>query len=121
MVVSIPSNLRLILVLASLTTIAVAISSSIKTKMNIRYAVLWFVFSLFILILCIFPDFMLRICVAIGMESLTNFLFLVMIAILFIITYYSFVKMSRMSEEIKTLTYQNAVVSKQLEEARNSK
>jgi len=114
--VSMPVNLRWTLIVASFLLIIFIIYSAIKTKLNIRYAIVWFTFSFFVLLLGLFPEIALWLKQVIGIESLTNFLFLVMISILFFISYYCYIKMSKMSEEIKRLTYMVAELKKEKEQ-----
>ncbi len=114
--VSMALSLKIILILGSGFVLFYVIYNAIKSKMNIRYAILWISWSLIVLLLGIFPgaaEFFSRL---IGIESVTNFVFLVMIALLFVFNYYTYVKMSTLEEHDKKLNYELAVTKKKLEE-----
>ena len=111
--ISIPTSLRVILIGSSLFVLVYVIYNSIKTKMNIRYAILWILWAIVVFVLGLFPAWALKVAQTMGFVTVYNFIFVVMIAILFGFSYYSYVKMSKMDEELKKLNYAIAVLNKE--------
>ena len=119
--VSMPMILRVLLIGASLFVLIYVTYNSIKTKMDIKFAVLWILWAIVIFILGLFPSWALAIAQAMGFQAVSNFVFVIMIAILFGFTYYTYVKMSNMDKEIKNLNYEVAILRKKIEEQDISK
>lgn len=109
-VVYIPVGLRVLLIVASVLLLAFVIISSRKSKLDVRYAILWISWAIFILVIGIWPELAYSMSRAIGIQSVTNFIFLLMILLLFLLSYYSYIKMSKMNKELKQLNYELAVL-----------
>ena len=105
-VVYIPTALKWLLIITIIIILAFVIYSSIKSNMNVRYAILWIVWALFLLWIVVFPATAFRVSQALGIQTFTTFLFLVMIGILFMFNYYLYVKTSKLTNEIKRLNYE---------------
>lgn len=105
-VVYIPTALKWLLIITIVIILAFVIYSSIKSNMNVRYAILWIVWALFLLWIVVFPATAFRVSQALGIQTFTTFLFLVMIGILFMFNYYLYVKTSKLTNEIKRLNYE---------------
>ena len=106
-------GLQATLVMISLAVAAVGLSSAVRTQMDIRSAVFWIFWCFLLLLLGIFPGIAAWMARLIGIRTVSNLVFFLMIGMLFCVSYYSFIKMSHMSEEIKKLTYEVAVLKKQ--------
>lgn len=115
-VVYVPVGLQVLLILMSVLVLVFVIYSSKKSKMEVRYAILWITWAIFVLVIGIWPDIAYIISRAIGIQSVTTFIFLVMIGLLFLFNYYLFMKMSRMSRDIKVLNYEVARLKQEKEE-----
>lgn len=109
-------GLQIALIVISLLVSAGLLSSALRTKMDIRSAVFWIFWCILILLLGIFPGIAAWMARLIGIRTVSNLIFFLMIGMLFCVCYYSFIKMSRMSEEIKKLTYEVSVLKKEKEE-----
>ena len=105
-VVYIPTALKWLLIITIVIILAFVIYSSIKSNMNVRYAILWIVWALFLLWIVVYPATAFRVSQALGIQTFTTFLFLVMIGILFMFNYYLYVKTSKLTNEIKRLNYE---------------
>lgn len=108
--VYIPPVLRALLIITILIILAFVIYSSIKSNMNVRYAILWIVWALFLLWMVLFPATAYKVSQLLGIQTFTTFLFLVMIGLLFMFNYYLYVKTSKMANEIKRLNYEVALL-----------
>ncbi|MEG0577619.1 MAG: DUF2304 domain-containing protein [Bacilli bacterium] len=87
-----------------------------KTRMNIRYAIVWIAWGIIIIILSIFPQIIDKLSVILSISIPTNTLFLIFIFLLYILSFYLFIKVSQLSEEIKTLTYSISALQKEIHE-----
>jgi hypothetical protein len=114
--ISIPIGLRITLIVVSLLVLILVVFGSVKEKMEIRYAILWISWAIIILIFAVFPGLAMDIARAMGIYSVTTFLFLVMIALLFMLCYYLFLETSRLRRDIRNLNYETASLKEQLEE-----
>lgn len=112
----IPVGLQIVLVVAAIAVLFFVISNSIKTKMDVRSAVLWVSWSIGILIIGIFPNIALWFANLIGIQYAVNFVFLIMIFFLFLFTYNTYVLTSKMNKEIKKLNYEIAILKKKVED-----
>lgn len=116
MSVSIPVGLRIILILASIFVLAYVVYSSVKEKMEVRYAILWITWAAVVLLFALFPDIAMHISNALGIISVTNFVFLLMTALLFMFNYYLFLRTSKMKRDIRDLNYELALLRKEVDD-----
>lgn len=116
MSVSIPIGLRVILIMASVFVLAYVIYSSVKEKMEVRYAILWITWAAVVLLFAIFPDIAMHISNALGIISVTNFVFLLMTALLFMFNYYLFLRTSKMKRDIRDLNYELSILRKEMDD-----
>lgn len=113
--VYIPVGLRVALIAGSLLVLIFIIYSSVKSRMDVHFAVLWITMAAVILLIGIWPGLAAVIGEAIGFQSVSNFVFLIMTAVLFLLNYYSFLRISRMNDDIRNLNYKVASLQKELE------
>ena len=116
--VYIPAALRAALIIGSLLVLVFIIYSSIKSSMDVHYAVLWITMAALILLIGLWPELAGAVADWIGFQSVSNFVFLAMTAVLFLLSYYSFLKISRMNEDIRKLNYKVASLQKELADAK---
>lgn len=110
------SGLRLGLLIASIIAIALVLFFVIKKKLNIKYSIVWILWALFSLIMAIFPSTFYEFSHLLGIEMPVNGVFLIMIALLYGLTFYVYVMISKHNDEIIKLTYEISSLKKQLEE-----
>ncbi len=104
------------LFIGTLLTILFIIVSVIKTRMNIKYAIVWMLWGIIMLVLSVYPVIIDEVSVILGIAVPVNTVFLIFIFLLYIMSFYLFTKVSNLSNEIKNLTYQIAVLKKNIEE-----
>ena len=107
MVVSIPAGLRWVLILASLGILIFVIYSSAKSRMNVRYAVVWITWAVFVLIVAVWPGVAVRMANLIGVQSVTN--------------YFLYMQMSRMDKNIRRLNYELSLLRQKKDEEEEKK
>ncbi len=106
------SSLRLGLLLASIGVAIFIIISIVKNKLNIKYAIVWMLWSALSLIMSIFPQTFYGLADFLGIELPVNAVFLIMVALLYGLTFYLYVTISKHNEEIIKLTYEIAKLKK---------
>ena len=116
----IPIGLRITLIAGSLLVLAFMIYISVKAKMDIHFAVLWITLSACILVIGIWPGIAVAAGNWIGFQSASNFTFLIMIAVLFLLSYYSYLRISNLNDQVKKLNYKIAAMQKMLDERKNA-
>lgn len=117
----IPLTLRVLLIAASLIVVIVVVHSSRKARMNVKYAILWIVWSALLLIIALWPQLAFYAAKSFGFASVTNFVLVVMVGLLFMFNYYTYLKMSHMAKEINDLNYELALLRKKDDEKNNDK
>lgn len=97
-------------------TIIFIIVSVMKTNMNIKYAVVWMLWGIVMLVLSVYPGIIDKVSILLGISVPVNTVFLIFIFLLYIMSFYLFTKVSNLSNEIKNLTYQISVLKKNIED-----
>lgn len=109
-------GLRIGLLIASFIALMFVIISVKKRKLNIKYSIVWILWALLALLMAIFPQIFYEISHLLGIEMPVNAVFLIMIALLYALTFYSYMMTSKHNDEIVQLTYEIAVLKKKIED-----
>lgn len=110
--------LRIILILASLTTTLYILKRIRHAKLQIEYAIFWLIFAGMLLIISIFPNLMIMLTRAVGMQSPINCVFLLVIFTLMIKLFMQTIEHSQLEDKLKQLTQRLALEEKLREEER---
>lgn len=110
------SSLRLGLLLASAIAFSFVLYFLIKRKLNIKYSTVWILWSLFSFVMALFPQTFYKFTKLVGIEMPVNGVFLIMMTLLYGLSFYVYIMISKHNEEIIRLTYEIAVLKKKLEE-----
>lgn len=110
------SDLRLGLFTASLIVLVLILITVIKNKLNIKYSIIWIMWALMSLLMSIFPETFYSFSRLLGVELPVNGVFLIMIGLLYCLTFYSYLMISKHNKEIIDLTYEVASLKKKLED-----
>lgn len=102
------SKLQLCLLIVSALSLIYVIYTVIKNKMNIHYAVVWIIWSICMIVISIFPGIVTSIGKLIGIATPVNTVYLLLIFLLYCMTFYLFLKISKHNEEIIKLNYEIA-------------
>ena len=102
-------SLRVILICVSLLVVFYVLRRIRKAKLKIEYSLFWIVFSFLLLILSIFPDIATMLATMCGIKSAVNFIFLFMIFIVLLHSFYLTFKVSHLEDMIQNLTQEIAV------------
>ena len=109
-------SLRLGLLVASLGVFLIIIFSVVKRRLNIRYSIVWLLWALLSLAMSIFPESFYTLSKVLGIQLPVNTVFLIMTALLYALTFYVYIMISKHNEEIIKLTYEVASLKKELDE-----
>ena len=110
------TNLRIGLLIASLIALCFVIVSVKKKKLNIKYSIVWLLWAMLALVMAIFPETFYAISYLAGIEVPVNAVFLIMIGLLYALTFYSYMMVSKHNDEIIQLTYEVSSLKKRIEE-----
>lgn len=114
-------SLRIGLLIASIIALLFVIYCVSKKKLNIKYSIVWIMWGLLSLIMAAFPETFYGISKLLGIEMPVNAVFLIMITLLYGLTFYSYIMISKHNDEIIKLTYEIASLKKELEELKSKK
>ena len=92
-----------------------------RRKLNLKYALLWIFAGSIVLILDIFPEFLGIIARFLGIELPINMLFFLGFCFLILLVFGLTTKVSKMSDEVKRLTQEIAILKYDIEEWKNGR
>ena len=111
--------LRIILILGSLWTIYYVASQVRKGKIEINHSLFWVLFSIFLFLTSIFPQYIIILSKIFKIQSPSNVVFLVIIFILIIKLFSNSVEMSKLEGKIESIVQESAL--KELENETDDK
>ena len=79
----------------------------------------WILWALLSLIMAIFPQTFYEFAHFVGIEIPVNAVFLIMVGLLYGLTFYVYITISKHNEEITRLTYEVSVLKKKIEESKD--
>jgi hypothetical protein len=110
------SSLRYGLLFASLIALIFVLVSVVKKKLNIKYSIVWLLWALMSFLMAAFPSSFYIISRLLGIQMPVNTVFLIMITLLYALTFYVYLMLSKNNEEIIRLTYKVSALEKELNE-----
>ena len=90
--------------------------SVITKKLNIKYSIVWILWALLSLVMAIFPQTFYQFSRLLGIELPVNAVFLIMIGLLYGLSFYVYLMISKHNNEIIKLTYEIASLKKEIED-----
>ena len=109
-------GLRMGLTIASIAVFIVITLLITGTRLNIKYSIVWLIWALLLIFMAIFPETFYGVSDLLGIELPVNAVFLIMIALLYGLTLFVYIMISKHNEEIIKLTYEISVLKKELDE-----
>lgn len=113
--------LQICLLVGSLFVLFIVIRNVLKNKMNIHFAVVWIIWGIGMVILSLFPSIVYHVSNLIGVQIPVNAVFLIMIFLLYCITFYIYFILSKYNEILINLNYEVATLKKKLEDLEKEK
>lgn len=110
------SGLRVGLLIASAIALLFVILNVKNKRLNIKYSIVWILWAILSLLMAIFPETFYMFSMLIGIELPVNAVFLIMIGLLYALTFYAYMMVSKHNDEIIQLTYEVASLKKKIEE-----
>lgn len=108
------------LLIVSIAAFIVVIFTVVKRRMNIKYSVVWILWAMLLLFMSMFPETFYKISHLLGIEMPVNTVFLIMTALLYALTFYVYITISKHNEEIIKLTYEISALKKEVEELKKN-
>lgn len=108
--------LQMCLLIGSIIVLFVVIKSVLKNKINIHYAIAWIIWGISMVVIAMFPNIIYDLAHLIGIQMPVNAIFLIMIFLIYCLTFYIYFVISRHNEDIVNLDYEIAVLKKKIEE-----
>ncbi len=102
-------TLRLLLILGSIVCFVFVIRKIRKTQMRIESSVFWILFSLFIVLIAVFPQILIYGANEIGVESPVNFVYLIILFIMLVELFMLSIKVSYLESKLNSLVQQIAL------------
>lgn len=103
------TGVRVILILFSVLTMLFIVKRIRQSKLQIEYALFWIGFSIFLIIISVFPQIVYWFTDWIGIQSPVNFVFLVIIFILIMKNFMMTIELSQLENKIKELVQELAL------------
>lgn len=114
-------SLRLQIVIGIILLIAFVIIVNMirKKKLDLRYGLSWLCLLIIAIILDIFPVIIIKLADLAGVDIPSNMVFFVGLIFVIVLIYSSTVSISHLSQRVKRLTQELALMQKELEELKN--
>ncbi len=113
-------SLRLGLLFASILVLGFIIFTVAHRKLNIKYSIVWMLWALLSLLMAIFPESFYALSDLLGIQMPVNTVFLIMTALLYALTFYVYMTITKHNEEIIKLTYEISALKKRLDEQKKN-
>ena len=108
-------QIRLVLVLGSLITVAFVLRRLRQARMQIEDSIFWFVFSGLLLLLSIFPELAYWTARTLGVQAPINVVYLAIIFLLILKVFFMSLRISQMDSKLKILTQKVALNEEKIE------
>ena len=112
-------TLQISLLCASVCALIAILFAVKKNKINVRYAVIWIVWGICLILISLFPQLLTFLSRLLDIQMPVNTVFVIMIALLYALSLYAYIKISKHNEEIMNLNYEIAALKKALEKLKS--
>lgn len=117
---SLPLRLRVSLILAIVLFFIIVLVLLKKRRLNLKYTLLWMLTGVVMLIFVLFPGIMSAIATLLGIQTVMNTLYLLLLAFMLILLMMLTSIVSKQTERIGTLAQNNAFLEKRVRELEES-
>lgn len=111
---------RMVLIVVSFGTMGYMLRKIHQAKMQIEESLFWFLFSVLLMVLSIFPQIATWATRLLGMMSTSNFIFLFIIFVLLVRMFYMTLKISQLDDRLKNFAQKMAIEENLREEQAKS-
>ncbi|MBR3252675.1 DUF2304 domain-containing protein [Candidatus Saccharibacteria bacterium] len=106
------TTLQIEMAIAATILFIIIITSIAKNRLSIKNSIAWLLLPIIFIIIAIFPDPLQSFAHWLGFETLSNFIFLVIIALLILICFFLTVSNSKQQDEITKLNQEISILKK---------
>lgn len=104
------NSLQIEMVVAAIALLIIIIIGLAKSNLSIKNSIAWFLLPVAFIIVAIFPGPLQSFASWLGFETLSNFIFLVVIAILILICFFLTVSNSKQQKQITKLIQEISIL-----------
>ena len=115
------TNLQIEMAIAALTLLIIIIIFLKKNSMSIKNSVAWLLLPVVFIIIAIFPEPLASLSNALGFETPSNFIFVVIIALLIILCFSLTITLSRQQYQIIKLIQEFSILKEKINEHKKQK
>lgn len=105
--------LRILLIVGALLTLYVVISRIRKRKILMQDAIYWVVLAFLLVLVALFPGLVINLAYALGFYSASNFVFLIIVALLLVKIFSNSSEISMLRHKVEELTQEMALRNKE--------
>lgn len=116
-----PINLRIFLLLVLFLFIILILHTINKKRLLLKYSLLWLTSAFFMIISILFPQILSLLCNLLGIELISNLVFLIGFLILLVLTFVLTIIVSEQKRKIILLIQEMSILKKELREIKNDK
>ena len=109
-------HLQMALIIAASLTLIFVVYVIVRHRMNVKYAIIWIVWTLAVLVIGLFPKIADSFSSLLSIATPVNTIFLAMLFLLYIISFYAYLKISLQEQKILDLTYSVAKLNKRIDD-----
>lgn len=109
-----PTRLVITLIIVAVLFVIYVLRNILKRKLIIKYAFLWLIFSISMIVAVLIPDFLKLICNFIGIRTVSNFIFFLGFGLLLLITFVVTEIISLQKLKITSLVQEIAILKQQI-------
>ena len=106
------STLQIEMAIAAAVLFVIIITSIVRSRLSVRNSIAWLLLPIAFIIVAIFPDPLQSFANWLGFEQLSNFIFLVVIAILILICFFLTVSNSKQQDQITKLNQEISIIKR---------
>lgn len=104
------TTLQIEMAVAAIILFIIIIISIIRNRLSIKNSIAWLLLPIAFVIVAIFPDPLQSFAHWLGFETLSNFIFLVIIALLILICFFLTISNSKQQDQITKLNQEIAIL-----------
>ena len=114
-------KLQLTLLVIAIITTLIILRAIHNSKIEIKYSVIWIIWSLGIFVLILYPNALDKLSSFLGIATPTNALFMISSFLTYVMIFYLYKKISIHLESIKNLNYEIAKLKKEMMDLKEKK
>ncbi|MDO4701648.1 DUF2304 domain-containing protein [Erysipelotrichaceae bacterium OH741_COT-311] len=109
-------QVQILLIIGSVLFFLFLVRNIKKSKLSIEMAVIWVLWGIGIIVISIFPQLVYKLTRMIGIQAPINTIFLIMIFLLYTLTFFLYIKISVLEDKTKSAIQEIALLRKELED-----